>query len=37
MCARYHSVLDAARLKQFFKSRIARDIADIKADDSDGS
>ena len=32
MCARYHSVLDAARLKQFFKSRIARDIADLKAD-----
>lgn len=32
MCARYHSVLDAARLKQFFKSRIARDIADIKPD-----
>ena len=32
MCARYHSVLDAARLKQFFKSRIARDIADLKPD-----
>src|SRR5665647_579055 len=32
MCARYHSVLDAARLKQFFTSRIARDIADLKPD-----
>lgn len=32
MCARYHSVLDAARLKQFFKSRIACDIAGPKPD-----
>lgn len=32
MCARYHSVLDAARLKQYFRSRIARDIADLKQD-----
>lgn len=30
MCARYQSVLDAARLQQFFKSRLAREIADLK-------
>lgn len=32
MCARYHSVLDAARLQQYFRSRIARDVADLKPD-----
>lgn len=30
MCARYHSVLDAARLQQYFRSGFARDIADLK-------
>lgn len=30
MCARYHSVLDAARLKQFFKIGGLRDIMAAK-------
>jgi putative SOS response-associated peptidase YedK len=30
MCARYHSVLDAARLKQFFAVRNLRDVVGLK-------
>lgn len=32
MCARYHSVLDAARLQQFFRLRSLRDLAGARQD-----
>lgn len=32
MCARYHSVLDAARLQQFFRLRSLRELAGARQD-----